>query len=123
MGMAKKWPQNALLTEMDGFSVDPKRPVFVLAATNFDVEEGQGGMGTIDAALARRFDRKVLVDLPNKDDRYRYIQMILKKNKTHKVSEQMIERLCRAIYRHEPCQHGVGAGTGQPHGGQAKYTP
>ena len=49
---------NALLTEMDGFSVDPKRPVFVLAATNFDVEEGQGGMGVIDPALARRFDRK-----------------------------------------------------------------
>jgi hypothetical protein len=42
---------NALLTEMDGFSVDPKRPVFVLAATNFDVEEGQGGMGVIDRRL------------------------------------------------------------------------
>lgn len=84
---------NALLTEMDGFSVDLKRPVFVLAATNFDVEEGQGGMGTIDAALARRFDRKVLIDLPNKDDRRQYIQIILKKNKTHKVTEQMIERL------------------------------
>jgi ATP-dependent Zn protease len=84
---------NALLTEMDGFSVDPKRPVFVLAATNFDVEEGKGGMGTIDAALARRFDRKILVDLPNKDDRMRYINMMLKKNKAHIVTEQMIERL------------------------------
>ncbi|MFZ5975765.1 MAG: AAA family ATPase [Bacillota bacterium] len=84
---------NALLTEMDGFSVDPKRPVFVLAATNFDVEEGKGGMGTIDAALARRFDRKIMVDLPNKDDRRQYIEMMLKKNKTHIVTEQMIERL------------------------------
>ncbi len=84
---------NALLTEMDGFSVDPKRPVFVLAATNFDVEEGKGGMGTIDAALARRFDRKILVDLPNKEDRRRYILMMLKKNKTHKVSDEMVERL------------------------------
>jgi len=84
---------NALLTEMDGFSVDPKRPVFVLAATNFDVEEGQGGIGTIDEALARRFDRKILVDLPNKDDRQQYIRMMLKKNKTHQVTEQMVERL------------------------------
>lgn len=93
IGHGEEMALNALLTEMDGFSVDPKRPVFVLAATNFDVEEGRGGMGMIDAALARRFDRKVLVDLPNKDDRRQYIQMMLKKNKTHQVTEQMIERL------------------------------
>jgi ATP-dependent Zn protease len=84
---------NALLTEMDGFSVDPKRPVFVLAATNFDVEEGHGGMGTIDAALARRFDRKILVDLPNKDDRRRYLEMMLKKRKGNEVTDSMIELL------------------------------
>lgn len=92
-GHGEEMALNALLTEMDGFSVDPKRPVFVLAATNFDVEEGKGGMGTIDAALARRFDRKIMVDLPNKDDRRQYIEMMLKKNKTHIVTEQMIERL------------------------------
>ncbi|MEA5060791.1 MAG: AAA family ATPase [Candidatus Pelethousia sp.] len=84
---------NALLTEMDGFAVDPTRPVFVLAATNFEVEEGQGGMGTIDGALARRFDRKILVDLPNAGDREQYLRMMLKKNKTHRVSEEMIRRL------------------------------
>lgn len=84
---------NALLTEMDGFSVDPKRPVFVLAATNFDVEEGQGGMGVIDAALARRFDRKILVDLPNESEREQFIRMHLNKNKTHIVTEDMIVRL------------------------------
>ncbi|MDR1049857.1 MAG: AAA family ATPase [Deltaproteobacteria bacterium] len=84
---------NALLTEMDGFSVDPKRPVFVLAATNFDVEEGQGGMGVIDAALARRFDRKVLVDLPNAAERELFFRFFLAKNKTHTVSEEMIVRL------------------------------
>ena len=92
-GHGEEMALNALLTEMDGFSVDPKRPVFVLAATNFDVEEGKGGMGTIDAALARRFDRKILVDLPNKDDRRKYIQMMLKKNKTHTVTDTMVERL------------------------------
>lgn len=84
---------NALLTEMDGFTVDPKRPVFVLAATNFDVEEGQGGMGVIDPALARRFDRKILVDLPNADEREQFIRMHLKKNKMHRVTEDMIKRL------------------------------
>ena len=84
---------NALLTEMDGFSVDPKSPVFVLAATNFDVEEGQGGMGVIDPALARRFDRKILVDLPNAEEREQFVRLLLKKNKTHTVSEDMIVRL------------------------------
>ena len=92
-GHGEEMALNALLTEMDGFSVDPRRPVFVLAATNFDVEEGKGGMGTIDAALARRFDRKIMVDLPNKDDRRQYIEMMLKKNKTHIVTAQMIDRL------------------------------
>jgi len=84
---------NALLTEMDGFAVDPKRPVFVLAATNFDVEEGKGGVGSIDEALARRFDRKILVDLPNQADREALIRLLLNKNKTHQVTEEMIGRL------------------------------
>lgn len=84
---------NALLTEMDGFSVDPKRPVFVLAATNFDVEEGKGGMGTIDEALSRRFDRKILVDLPNQADREALIRLLLGKNKTSQISDEMILRL------------------------------
>ena len=92
-GHAEEMALNALLTEMDGFSVDPKRPVFVLAATNFDVEEGQGGMGVIDPALARRFDRKILVDLPNADEREQFVRLYLKKNKTHTVTEEMIKRL------------------------------
>ena len=84
---------NALLTEMDGFSVDPKRPVFVLAATNFDIEEGQGGMGVIDAALARRFDRKILVDLPNEAEREQFLRMHLNKIKVHSVTDEMVRRL------------------------------
>lgn len=84
---------NALLAEIDGFSVDPKRPVFVLAATNFDVEEGQGGLGVIDPALARRFDRKILVDLPNTEEREQFLRMMLQKNATHAVTDEMIRRL------------------------------
>ena len=83
---------NALLTEMDGFAVDPKRPVFVLAATNFDVEEGKGGMGVIDPALARRFDRKILVDLPNADEREQLLRLLLGKNQISTVSDEMIRR-------------------------------
>ena len=83
---------NALLTEMDGFSVDPTRPVFVLAATNFDVEEGQGGMGVIDPALARRFDRKILVDLPDAVDREKLLRMLLSKNAASEVTDEMLRR-------------------------------
>lgn len=86
---------NALLTEMDGFSVDPKRPVFVLAATNFDVEEGRGGMGVIDPALSRRFDRKILIDLPNADDREKLLRLLLSKNIMCEVSDEMIRRTAK----------------------------
>lgn len=63
----------AFLTEMDGFKSDPSRPVFVLAATNFDVKPGTPK--SLDAALLRRFDRKIYIDLPTKDERIRYIKM------------------------------------------------
>jgi ATP-dependent Zn protease len=78
---------------MDGFFVDPRRPVFVLAATNFDVAEGKGGPGLIDAALARRFDRRILVDLPTKDDRRRYLTYMLGKREGRAVSAATAERL------------------------------
>lgn len=94
-GHGEEMALNALLTEMDGFSVDPRRPVFVLAATNFEVEEGRGGMGTIDQALSRRFDRKILVDMPNKEDRRRYLDLMLKKRKHNTVSEELKEQLAK----------------------------
>ncbi len=92
-GHGEEMALNALLTELDGFSVDPKRPVFVLAATNFEVEEGKQGMGQIDPALARRFDRKILVDLPDKDARRKYLELKLSGRKDCEVSHEMIEQL------------------------------
>lgn len=92
-GHEEEMALNALLAEMDGFTVDLKRPVFVLAATNFDAEEGQGGIGVIDAALARRFDRRIRVDLPNKENRRQYLQVMLKKHKGCEVTDDMIETL------------------------------
>lgn len=79
---------NALLTELDGFSnAGSKRPVFVLAATNFEIEESHRGIGTLDAALVRRFDRKIRVDLPAKEDRKQYLAMKLAKEKQSEVTE------------------------------------
>ena len=91
-GHGEEMALNALLTEMDGFTIDPKRPVFVLAATNFNIEEGKGGIGTIDPALSRRFDRKILVDLPNKEDRERYLKLKLSK-RPNEVKDTMIKQL------------------------------
>ena len=92
-GHGEEMALNALLAEMDGFAVDPKRPVFVLAATNFDVEEGNGGIGVIDPALSRRFDCKVLVGLPDEETREKFLRMSLEKLKSHEVSEGMIKRI------------------------------
>jgi ATP-dependent metalloprotease FtsH len=92
-GHGEEMALNALLTEMDGFSFDSKRPVFVLAATNLPVEEGDGGMVVIDPALVRRFDRKILVDLPAKDDRRRYLDYALAKHPNHEVTDIMLQSL------------------------------
>ncbi len=89
---AEEMALNALLTEMDGFAVDPRRPVFVLAATNFEVEEGRRGIGVMDPALVRRFDRRVLVDLPNAGDREELLHVLLAKAPASLVTDDMIHR-------------------------------
>ena len=69
------------LAQMDGFVTDEKRPVFVLAATNYAVE-GEGGQ-VLDGAFVRRFDRKILVPLPNTDDRYELLKKSLERHGIH----------------------------------------
>lgn len=81
----------ALLTEMDGFNTDTTRPVFVLAATNFDVEPGRER--SLDAALLRRFDRRIYVDLPNKDERRRFLEMAIAKHAIVSLSDEQIENI------------------------------
>ncbi|MBR5479480.1 MAG: AAA family ATPase [Clostridia bacterium] len=61
----------AFLAEMDGFNKDTKRPVLVIAATNYDVKPGTGK--SLDEALVRRFDRSIYIDLPTKDERRMYL--------------------------------------------------
>ncbi len=69
------------LAEMDGFVTDPKRPVFILAATNYEIA-GEGAR-VLDAAFVRRFDRKLYVSLPDTDDRYELLLLSLKKHGIH----------------------------------------
>ena len=76
---------------MDGFINNPSKPVFVLAATNFDVTPG--GSKSLDAALMRRFDRKTYVDLPNKSERMLYLKQRFQENKSFSVSESETENL------------------------------
>lgn len=82
---------NALLAEMDGFAVDPKRPVFVLAATNYEAEKGMGGIGVLDEAFMRRFDRKILIELPDREEREQYINLMLSKISGHAVSGETVK--------------------------------
>jgi ATP-dependent Zn protease len=81
----------AFLTEMDGFKSQPDRPVFVLAATNYEVEQGRAR--SLDAAILRRFDRKILVDLPTRPERERYIRMKASKYETVCLSDEQIENI------------------------------
>ncbi len=78
----------ALLTEMDGFNVDTDKPVFVLAATNFGIETGTAN--SLDGAVLRRFDRKIYVDLPNKEERERFINALTAKSAAFTVDGKQI---------------------------------
>ena len=81
----------AFLTEMDGFNTDTSKPVFVLAATNYGVDSSKGK--SLDAALLRRFDRRIYVDLPNKEERKRYLEMMLRKHSCVKLSAEQLENI------------------------------
>ena len=80
-----------LLAEMDGFSTDPTKPVFVLGATNYRVEP-DAPMG-LDPAVLRRFDRRILVDLPNTENRKQYLQKEFNRRKLFHVSEEALASL------------------------------
>lgn len=81
----------ALLAEMDGFNVDSTKPVFVLAATNFDV--APGSPRSLDQALVRRFDRRIYVDLPTDEERKQFMLRKCAKNAMFDIGEQDIDNL------------------------------
>ena len=81
----------AFLAEMDGFKTDAKKPVFVLAATNFEVEPGTAK--SLDSAFLRRFDRHIYIDLPDKKARIEYIKMRIKNKPVFNISDDEIENI------------------------------
>ena len=81
-----------LLTEMDGFVSDPKRPVLVIAATNYDVSDS-GTKRALDPALLRRFDRRILVGLPDTEDRKAFLEYYLKKHGLRGISADAIANI------------------------------
>ena len=86
---------NQLLTEMDGFKVDPSKPVFVLAATNYDLDGSMSNkQSVLDPALVRRFDNRIYVDLPNKDERELYLNKQLE-GKEHTISPEAIANIAK----------------------------
>ncbi len=90
-GSADEAVLTAFLTEMDGFRADPSRPVFVLAATNFDVTPGHAR--SLDGALLRRFDRRILVDLPDRAARKRFLEKKCDKTAALQLSKALIESI------------------------------
>ena len=96
-GQAEENTLNALLTELDGFTSPSKlRPVFILAATNFRIDKDQDASanrpsGTLDPALVRRFSRTILVDLPDRAARRKYLSMRLQGRPGAVVSEEIID--------------------------------
>ena len=72
---------NTFLAEMDGFVSDEKRPVFIMAATNYAIEGDSGRV--LDPAFVRRFDSKILIPLPDTDDRFELLKMSLRRHGIH----------------------------------------
>lgn len=81
----------ALFAEMDGFSTTGEKPVFVLGATNYRVEPGTPM--SLDPAMLRRFDRRILVDLPDLESRKKFLKKQFGKKAVFRVSEDGIASL------------------------------
>jgi ATP-dependent metalloprotease FtsH len=81
----------SFLTEMDGFNTNTSKPVFVLAATNYDVD--QNSARTLDPAILRRFDRRIYVDLPNKEERKKYLKQKISGSPLFDLSEEQLDNI------------------------------
>ena len=86
-GGAEENVLTTFLAEMDGFKTNPKRPVFVLAATNMRPDKP----GELDEAVLRRFNRCILVDLPGREDRLKYLTIRRDKSPLFTLTDEELE--------------------------------
>ncbi len=87
---------NTLLTEMDGFEVNASKPVFVVAATNYDLDGTKSGkQAKMDPALIRRFDNRIYVDLPNEKEREQFLILQIAKGKNINISQEAIHSIAQ----------------------------
>lgn len=93
---------NAFLSEMDGFIYDEKRPVLIVAATNYTINDEDGAGRMLDPAFVRRFDRKIKIDLPNTAERAEFIHYYLKKHEITNISEGTVQTLALRSYACSP---------------------
>ena len=93
---------NAFLSEMDGFIYDEKRPVLIVAATNYSIDDDDSSGRLLDPAFVRRFDRKIKIDLPNTAEREEFIRYYLKKHEITTISDGVIQTLALRAYACSP---------------------
>ena len=92
-GVANDSVLTALLTEMDGFKQNTKKPVFVLAATNYGIKDRNSEISELDNALIRRFDSNIYVNNPNKEGRQKFIELYLDKKNIKNIKKGTINTL------------------------------
>lgn len=78
-------------SEMDGFSTNPNKPVFVLGATNYGIDAND--QLRLDPAMLRRFDRRILVDLPKLENRKQYLTKQISKKPIFQLDEEAIDSI------------------------------
>ncbi len=81
---------NAFLTEMDGFRAGSDKPVFVLCATNFDARHDDS---QLDKAFLRRFDNRIFVRLPDRDERRLFMQRRMDANSAFSLSAKQLDNI------------------------------
>ncbi len=83
---------NAFLSEMDGFCDNSSAPVFVICATNFKTRKNET---RLDEAFLRRFDKRIYVELPKKEQREMFLEKALGKIKGSEVTKEVITQIAR----------------------------
>lgn len=89
--------QNVFLSEIDGFTHDDSKPVFVIAATNFSTDDD----GVLDKAFIRRFDRRIQLVVPNAKGRLDLLHYFLGKHK-HEISDDALQTLVERSHGKSP---------------------